>query len=223
MFYQKFLEQLHEELAPKLYFEIGIRNGDSLKLAKCDAIGVDPHPGSAVSKNDRTIIFEQTSDEFFRTETLQKTIGGSRIDLAFIDGWHNSEFVIRDFMNTERFCSNGSVIVVDDVLPRLPDHAVRKPHGGAWTGDVWRAAETLYLLRPDLNFTFVDTKPTGLLVVQNLDPKNQVLREKYSEIEIELTKAYDSLMPTTAYIDRFVTPDVAMRKIRNVHGGFVEC
>jgi hypothetical protein len=39
------------------------------------------------------------------------------IDRAFIDGMHCFEFVLRDFINTERYMSWTSVIVFNDVLP----------------------------------------------------------------------------------------------------------
>ena len=36
------LREVHEVLEPPTYLEIGIRHGDSLALARCPSIGVDP-------------------------------------------------------------------------------------------------------------------------------------------------------------------------------------
>ena len=41
-FYQTFLKRVHSALRPKTYFEIGTLNGDTLKLASCASISVDP-------------------------------------------------------------------------------------------------------------------------------------------------------------------------------------
>jgi len=215
--YTRVLQDLHRILAPQQYFEIGVRRGHSLTLAQCPAIGVDPAYDLLQEPRADTVLFRQTSDDFFASPQLATALGGRRIDLAFIDGWHNSEFVIRDFMNTEPHCSPHGAIVIDDVLPRTSDQAVRKPHGRAWTGDVWKAADCLIRHRSDLQLTFVECLPTGLLVVQGLDPMNTSLRARYDEIEAELVSPHGSLMPPRAYRKLFRSPAVALGRIRSLH------
>ena len=42
MEYLEFLKGLHEAVRPRAYLEIGLRHGDSLALADCPSLGVDP-------------------------------------------------------------------------------------------------------------------------------------------------------------------------------------
>ena len=42
LFYQTFIANLHKVLRPETYFEIGTLNGDTLKLAQCASVCVDP-------------------------------------------------------------------------------------------------------------------------------------------------------------------------------------
>ena len=42
MEYLDFLARLHAAVRPGAYLEIGVRHGDSLALAECPALGVDP-------------------------------------------------------------------------------------------------------------------------------------------------------------------------------------
>ena len=84
-----------------------------------------------------------------------------------------AENVYRDFMNLEQFMDPAGVIVIDDVLPNHPLQAARIRQTRAWTGDVWRFAEVLAEMRPDLRLTWLDSFPTGLLLVQGLDLHQQ--------------------------------------------------
>ena len=52
------------------------------------------------SSADATI-YELTSDEFFARYDLSELLGGP-VELAFIDGLHLFEQVLRDFVNLER-------------------------------------------------------------------------------------------------------------------------
>ena len=54
--------------------------------------------------------------------------GGTSLDLSFIDGMHLFEYVLRDFMNVERFSRWDTAIVLDDMLPRDVDEAARDRH-----------------------------------------------------------------------------------------------
>ena len=95
---------------------------------------------------------------------------------------HLFEFVLRDFINTEKYADWSSVIVFDDQLPRNVDEAARNRHTGAWTGDVYKIIPVLQRYRPDLRIAVMDTQPTGVMVVLGLDPTSTVLADKYDEI-----------------------------------------
>ena len=179
--YVEVLKQIHQTIKPSLYLEIGVRRGDSLFLSQCDSIGVDPDYQIKWNIPQNFHLFRKPSDAFFR-EDAEKVIQ-KPVDLAFIDGMHLFEYVLWDFMNVEAFCHPGSIIVIDDIFPNHPLQATRERKTVHWTGDVWRLVPCLQKFRPDLNLTFINTEPTGLLVVSNLNPKDETLWKAYPEIE----------------------------------------
>ena len=182
MYYLDFLRGLHGALAPRGYLEIGLRHGDSLALAECPALGVDPEFDLHVELGDNVTLLGETSDEFFmRTKSLPALLPAA-VDLAFIDGMHLSEFALRDFIGVERLAQWTSVVVFDDILPRAVEEAARDRRTRAWTGDVYKILEILARHRPDLTLLRVDTEPTGLLLVLGLDPASRVLARRYDPI-----------------------------------------
>lgn len=160
----EFLAKLHAILKPRGYFEVGVFNGDSLRLAECPAFGVDPNP-MVFGTFRNTALFRQTSDDFFvavRDEGLPPLMSGVPIDLAFIDGMHLFEVALRDFRNIEKYLANErTVVVFDDVLPRNQEEASREQCPGDWTGDVWKA---YFFLKDRRDIRLVDTSPTGTMV-----------------------------------------------------------
>lgn len=215
MHYLQYLEQLHEIVQPSIYFEIGIRRGASLRLGRKTVIGVDPSYKIEHEISNDAHLFSQKSDDFFKGNALRDLLGNKgAIDLAFIDGWHNFEFALRDFMNTERHAHKNTVIAFDDVRPRTELEAARSPNGGAWTGDIWKVAVCLQKYRPDLRLTLVRTIPTGLLIVQKVDPRSRVLWESYDAIEREFIADDYPLMPSQKYFDSFVDPGCTLNTFR---------
>jgi hypothetical protein len=182
--YLEFLRGVHRALAPPTYLEIGVRHGDSLKLAKGRAVGVDPAYKLKVKLREGVKLHRETSDEYFARG--KPPLAGHRIALSFIDGMHLSEFVVRDFMNVERHALWTSVVVFDDILPRTVEEAARDRRTRAWTGDVYKALRVLAEHRPDLICLRVDTEPTGLGVILGLDPESTVLRDRYDDIVAQI-------------------------------------
>lgn len=177
--YLEALDHLQRALAPAYYLEIGVRNGGSLKLARCPAVGVDPAPAVPDGTLPATArIHVGTSDDYFlNTPEATRTP-----DLAFIDGMHLFEFALRDFMNIERNSAGHTVVVVDDIYPSHPAQAARQRRTRVWTGDVWKLYRCLAEWRPDLQLIALDTAPTGLLLIAGLDRHNTVLRDHYNPI-----------------------------------------
>ena len=163
-----FLEKAHRLLQPRGYLETGVWMGNSLKLARCPAIGIDPFPDIRVELGENHRVHEVTAEEFF--ENSAHLDGFPPIDLTYVDGLHLIESALFDFMNIERVAHPGTVVVIDDIFPNHPVQALRNRSSKAWTGDVWKILPILREQRPDLLLLPVDTHPTGSLVVIGLRP-----------------------------------------------------
>jgi hypothetical protein len=188
-----FLRTVHARLAPRFYLEIGVRHGNSLVLANCPAVGVDPAPeiGAPLAADIRVLC--ETSDDFFAEWADERLT--APVDLAFIDGMHLFEFALRDFLNIERRAHPGTVVVFDDIFPAHPWQAERDRRTRVWTGDVWKIAVCLRKYRPDLLLIPCDTWPTGMLLVLGLDPANQTLSRRYAGLVQEFVDVDDGTVP----------------------------
>lgn len=212
--YLDVLARFHEELKPVNYFEIGVRHGRSLALAKVPAIGVDPAPEitAELGKSARVVTCE--SDAYFATEAQAEPI-----DFAFIDGLHTFEQTLRDFMHVERRARPGAALLIDDVFPNHPAQAERNRRTRAWTGDVWKLIQVLRTHRPDLFLLPLDTEPTGMLLVAGLDPHNRVLWDRYNPIVREHIKDAE---PPPAILAREGAADPTTREFNEILAGLAE-
>lgn len=136
------------------YLEIGVESGYTFNNVHfSNKIGVDP--------DEKTKgVIRKTSDDYFASEAACKR------DVVFIDGMHQSEYVLRDFNNSMNYLNEGGIIFVDDILPLTYDEQLKIPnkhyydngilkYGEPWTGDVWKVV--YYLLKnwsSNLNFSF---------------------------------------------------------------------
>lgn len=190
--YDVFLAQLHEHLQPSSYLEIGTCHGTSLAAARCDTVAVDPMfqlGVEASGRRARTFLFQMTSDAFFRSTDV-KALLGRPVDLAFLDGMHRFEYLLRDFINTEAACHRRSMILMHDCLPanvRMTNRLEMlgepsEQFHGWWTGDVWKMLPILRQFRPDLRLHVFDCPPTGLVAVSRLNPEFGLLRDRYHDI-----------------------------------------
>jgi hypothetical protein len=182
--YFRLLARIHEHVKPATYLEIGVADGKSFETVRPEtlALGVDPHPHPRKPLGPRQRVFGQTSDDFFEKCDVLSALGGKALDLAFIDGMHQMEFAFRDFINAEKYCSTDSIILIHDVYPIDAMSAARERASYFWTGDIWRLILLLKKYRPDLSVNTIGVRPTGLAIVQNLDPNSRVLGEHQQEI-----------------------------------------
>ncbi len=189
--YTLLLSRLHDVLKPRTYLEIGTLNGDTLALARCPSVAIDPdfQLSTGVTQGKATCLLAQMeSDRFFESYNARAFLGGE-VDMAFLDGMHLYEYLLRDFINTEKICKKKSIIFIHDCLP--PDAFVARrnaadrqlealsPHSEWWAGDVWKALLILRQARPELRILAFDAAPTGLVAVTNLDPESDVLSREY--------------------------------------------
>jgi Methyltransferase domain len=182
--YYRVLNWIHQFLEPDNYFEIGVHKGTSIRQTPPDTrcIGVDPQPNIQGRLSDAKRIYELTSDEFFERYDLTELLGGP-LALAFIDGLHLFEQVLRDFINLEKYSNGRTVILLHDCIPFSAETATRERTTDFYSGDVWKAPLALQRYRPDLTMVTVRTAPTGLCLVTGLDPSNTKLDEEFAEIE----------------------------------------
>lgn len=160
-----FLAALHRQVRPRTYLETGVNFGQSLILSRVPSIGIDPEFSVVTELQADVQLARTTSDEFFTRKDPLAHLPVPVVDLAFIDGMHLSEYALRDYLAVERFTLPTSVLVFDDMLPRSTDEAARRRHTKAWTGDVYKTAQALRDLCPDVVVIEVDTEPTGVVVV----------------------------------------------------------
>ena len=178
------LQRFHEWLKPKSYVEIGVSTGASIVLARSPtvAVGIDPIPH--LLKPPKTVckIFPLMSDDYFATRDPYGDIEAESVDLAFIDGLHLFEQVLRDFINIERISSRQTVVLIHDSFPVDALTAERDRKTAFWTGDVWKILPCLCEFRPDLHLFTIAAPPSGLSVVTKLDSRSTVLMDRFNEI-----------------------------------------
>ncbi|MER9406663.1 hypothetical protein NKI36_21755 [Mesorhizobium caraganae] len=184
MEYLEALSSIHRILRPANYLEIGSRFGHSLALSEAPSIGIDPDFEIRVPLKAPTRLFAETSDDFFKRDVA--ALVGGPVDLTFIDGMHNAEFALRDFINCERASHAQGVIVIDDVLPRDIAHTSRKRNTQVWTGDIYKLVTILRKFRPDLTVDAYDVEMKGLCIVSGLRPGDTTLMDAYRDIEADI-------------------------------------
>ena len=187
------LSALHQALTPSRYLEIGVWQGESLARANCAAIAVDPAfqlSFDVLSNKPECHFFQTTSDAFFTKHDPRAILGGS-LDLAFLDGLHEFDTLLRDFSNAERFCARDGVIVLHDCLPIDPliTNRAQDEHWragavvpGWWAGDVWKTFVILKQARPELRMIALDAPPTGLVLISNLNPASDALTQHHETL-----------------------------------------
>lgn len=188
--YLDVLGAIHRNLTPATYLEVGTFTGNTLRLSRCETIAVDPEfrlSGNVAENCPVLHLYQKTSDEFFKRHDLS-AIFGAPVDLAFLDGMHRFEYLLRDFIHTEKHCRPNSVVVLHDCLPgdaHITARSMEDPrraqsrHPEMWAGDVWKLLPILRQFRPELRMVAVDAAPTGLVFLTGLDPSSTVLRDNY--------------------------------------------
>lgn len=197
-FYLNVISMFHSELRPRTYLEIGVESGQSITLVQPEtrAIGIDPEPRISHPLGPNTSIHATTSDAYFFGHDVRAELGGLPIDLAFIDGMHQFEFALRDFINIERHSSPQSTILIHDCYPLNRLTAERERQTTFWSGDIWRLILLLRKYRPDLSVNVIAAAPTGLGVIRRLDPGSRVLHEHLDEIVREFLALDYSVLDT---------------------------
>lgn len=187
--YYRFLRSLHEACLFDWYLEVGCRSGESFAPVRSKTVAVDPFFQAEINiigKKPALHVFQATSDDFFASGFLARN--DIRLGLAFLDGMHLFEFLLRDFIHTEAAMAPGGVILLHDCVPYgagMTTRDLARLPKGAWTGDVWKLIPILQRWRPELTLTVLDCRSTGLVCVSGLDPESRVLADGYDRIVAE--------------------------------------
>ena len=186
--YLTLLEEIHRRLLPRTYLEIGVNEGDSLRLVLpgTRAVGIDPEPRLRVPVE--ASVFALTSDDFFAQHDAGEVFDGVPLDLVFIDGMHLFEYVLRDLINVGRWAAPRTTVLLHDCYPISAETATRERVTFLWTGDVWKVVLCLKEVCPEVDICVVDAPPAGLGIVRHLD----------AVASARLDRRYDEL------VDRFV-------------------
>lgn len=127
-----------------IYLEIGVEYGETFDgVHFINKTGVDPDP-KFIPKIGKLI--KLTSDDYFTQLENEKS---QLYDAIFIDGMHQSEYVVKDINNSLKFLSKNGLIFIDDILPLNYNEQLKIPirhyyengilkYGENWTGDVWK-------------------------------------------------------------------------------------
>lgn len=203
MRYQRFLAELHSSHLFDWYMEIGCRTGKTFGPVRSKTIAVDPFfraEQNIIATKPVLHVFQQTSDDFFASGFLARN--DIKLSFSFIDGMHLIEYALRDLINVEANSLPGGVIVIHDCCPfdlQMTTRDLDNLPEGPWTGDVWKLIPILRQYRPDLKMTVLDCRPSGLVLLSELDPKNRVLAENQADI----LKEHQTRDIETFGVDRF--------------------
>lgn len=140
----------------KRYLEIGVKKGscfESIKVAH--KTGVDPDMRALKPKyeknwlkrlvtkpkqgfwhhtSDNERLYELTSDDYFSRFDDQ-------YDIIFIDGLHQFDQVLKDYVNAQNHLAPGGCVVLHDCNPLTEQAAERERSAETkvWNGDTWKA------------------------------------------------------------------------------------
>lgn len=226
MDYRVFLRKLAPLMNCQAYFEIGVNKGRSMRDINAASIGVDPKfrlEFDVAGSKPMLQLYQMTSDDFFARYNLTQLFGRA-FDLAFLDGMHRFEYLLNDFINTEAHAHEKSVILLHDCFPINAEMTERErsartrrdqDYKKLWAGDVWKMIPILQKYRPDLSITCTNCSPTGLAVIQALDPRSTVLRENYRQIVDEYMDQNMTDENIGAYFEAnsFVAPDAFLAQL----------
>ena len=208
-FYDEYLKQIHKIWKPSNYLEIGCSE-ETLIFAGHRAVAIGPEfkfQGNPVGQRVETYFFQLTSDKFFAQHDLKKFLPDG-IDFAFLNGNSSFEYVLRDFLNTEKYSKADTIFAVQNCYPVNSEMANREPNFDHrsnwvtrfwWCNDRWKLLRILRKLRPDLKIVVLDCRPAGLVLIQNLAPNSRSLSDTYDEI----VKTYQDITMETFGFEQF--------------------
>jgi len=218
------IQYLIDKKKYKRYLEIGVFNGEVFfKTRARYKIAVDPvfrfvrETKYKMMFTNRSNVnaryFTKTSDQFFK-EDAARLFSKKKIDICFIDGMHEFDFVKNDVLNTLEYLDENGVIVLHDCNPLTAESEVnyaaweKRGLTGEWNGDVWKIIVYLRSVRNDINVFTLDTDQ-GLGIItwgtqeRTLNfTKEQIRNFTFKDIDAN-RKEWLNLKPENYLLERF--------------------
>jgi predicted O-methyltransferase YrrM len=137
------LMRIARDLPARIVFEIGTAHGNSVANLCRHSPGCKVYTVNAPveEQTGRVVTFELTPDEIGRVYRSQgfenrvtqifanslhldlaKYFSGAVIDLGIVDGCHDADFVVNDFLKVQPFIRPGGVILLHDTHPSMIGH-----------------------------------------------------------------------------------------------------
>jgi predicted O-methyltransferase YrrM len=179
------LNAIAKLIGAKSYLEIGVSTGRTfVSVDVPHKVAVDPRFRFDVAAHQAPgLHFHQTtSDEFF-----EKHPRSEKFDLIFLDGLHVFGQTLRDFRNAIEVAHEGTVFLIDDVVPMdefsaLPDQrGARQARLDAtgvrrkgWHGDVYKVIFAIHDLHPEFSFVTIESGDNPQTIVWRKRRENVV-------------------------------------------------
>jgi hypothetical protein len=147
------------------YLEIGVEYGytfSNTHFSIENKVGVDPDPKCNIIGIQKCSSDEYFSKIFDINAEIESIVSDNYIDdtinihsevilfdVIFIDGMHQTEYILKDLNNSIKVLKDGGTIFMDDILPLNYNEQLKIPrqhyyengilkYGESWTGDVWK-------------------------------------------------------------------------------------
>ena len=128
--------------------------------------------------------YQKHTAEFFEVDS-SSVFANQKIDLAVIDGPKKPKKLLRDFLDLEAHSNQTGKILVPHILSN-------KNHQQDKVETLWKMVVMLQKFRKDLSFTFLNSNPSGLLIISNLDPSfKQKNKGTYNKLLNNVNKISD--------------------------------
>lgn len=170
------IHRIARHLNAKSYLEIGVSRGATFRRVQLPRkVGVDPCFRFEVSDVARegVQLYSMTSDAYFTSVPNLP-----QFDVIFLDGLHTFQQTFRDFCNSLTCAHNGTVWLIDDVMPNdvfsalpIQREAIefrRKSDPNAfpyWHGDVFKVLFAIHDFFPTLSYVTLigDANPQAIV------------------------------------------------------------
>lgn len=156
------IQKLIAYTGAKSYLEIGVWKGNTflnIEIPHKTAVDPDFKFDTKLYAQKNTYFFDCTSNDFFQQiKFVGKEIYNEdmKYDIVFLDGFHQYEQTIIDFINTLAYSKSSTIWIIDDTVPSDPYSSLAEKNkcyqyrrlaglkSGDWHGDVYKCIFTIH-------------------------------------------------------------------------------